>query len=404
MVRKSYSRWYDLVVRLVSLLIWTSLFLGQIGVAQDISSHRLGPEDVVQVTVLRHPEFSGEYLIPQGGTIEMPVVGKLAVSGMTLIEFTHAVTESLKVRLLKPEVSTSLRLARLQRVFVLGYVKIPGALDLKPGWRAAEALAVAGGILSDVQPSDIHLTLERANKVVSVESLDDALGSKAASFELRSGDVLRVDTVPIINVCVSGSVRTPGFLKLRNDSRNLLAAISQAGGVTADASTASIRVIRASGKVDVYDLSRIFLRSTSASGVEDLPANIPPVSSGDTIVVPQSQSRVAVIGAVRKPGFYTLADGQSYTLADAFALAEGTDVSSQSRARLSRVGLGRIEGGKEVRRIYDLGAYFRTGKVTQNPAIHAGDIIFIPQSNQVDASTIFNGISSFAILFTAIKR
>lgn len=116
------------------------------GWAQTVTApYRLGPEDVVTITVQRHPEFSSEVLIPSDGVVNLPVCGKVQVSGLTTQELTQLVTKGLSERLRKPEVVVTLKSQRMQRIYVTGAVAQPGVYDLKPGWRVLEALTAAGG-------------------------------------------------------------------------------------------------------------------------------------------------------------------------------------------------------------------------------------------------------------------
>jgi polysaccharide export outer membrane protein len=134
----------------LGLILLCGVVLGMAaGWAQTAAApYRLEPEDVITVTVQRHPEFSGEFLIPPDGVIDLPVIGKMQVSGKTLAELTDLVVAGLKKRLRAPEVTVSLKTPRLQRIYVMGGVVNPGVYDLKPGWRVLEALTAAGGVVS----------------------------------------------------------------------------------------------------------------------------------------------------------------------------------------------------------------------------------------------------------------
>jgi protein involved in polysaccharide export with SLBB domain len=44
-------------------------------------SYRVGSEDVVNVAVARHPEFSGEFYVPPDGVITLPAAGPIPTQG-----------------------------------------------------------------------------------------------------------------------------------------------------------------------------------------------------------------------------------------------------------------------------------------------------------------------------------
>jgi polysaccharide export outer membrane protein len=394
------------------MMLIAMFLLASVG-AQNAQEYVLGPEDVVTVTVLRHPEFSGEYLIPQSGIVLMPAVGNIKLTGLTPAAVAQQVATKLKARLLKPEVSASVKQARQQRVYVFGSLNKPGVFDVKPGWRVSESLSAAGGLLPNTQTADVNVILEREGRPVVTAPLSDALGTRANDFLLQTGDVLRFESISLIPVYVSGKVKTPGILQLRSDSRSVLAAISQAGGVIEDASTSTVRIIRVTGNEEVVDLTSALVQPNvpTTAGVQNVslttttvPKELPILNAGDMVVVPESQNRFVVLGSVSKPGYYSIPQGRVYTLADAVALAAGEANATNNRGRLSRVGLVRREGEKEVRNVYDLGKYLQKGDVSQNPTLRPGDVVYIPESNRVEVATILSGISSAALLFRAFQR
>jgi polysaccharide export outer membrane protein len=358
------------------------------------TSYTLGPEDVIVVNVVDVPKFSGEYIVPASGVISMPVVGSVNVNGMTLEQLRAHAVEKLKTRLMKPEVIVTLKVPRPRRVYVYGDVRTPGVLDLRPGWRLSEALSAAGGLQAGVQEQDVRVVLERANGTDRVEmTMAEALnGPDKDKLTLAPGDVLRITSIAMMPIYVSGKVSAPGLYRLRETEANVLAAISQAGGVTPDANITSVRIIRLNGSEETVDLAPALLRGEAVK--------LPKLGSGDMVLVAESQTRIAVLGYVAKPGFYSIPSGQTYTLVDAIARAEGPD----KRARTSKIGVIRMENGKESRKIYDLGRFQDKADMTQNPVLQSGDVVYVPETNKVDLSQVLSGLSSIAILFDRLRR
>jgi polysaccharide export outer membrane protein len=359
-------------------------------VAQDASSYVLGPEDVVVITVIDQPKFSGEYLIPDNGRITLPVVGEVAAGGMTIEQLRVVTTNGLKKRLVRPEVAVMLKVARPKRVYVFGEVQRPGILELKPGWRIQEAVSAAGGLNSGLEQRDARVVLERAKGTKVEMSLDEALNSEQASkLIIEPGDVLRVEVTPLTPIYVTGKVKTPGLFKLREKEAGVLEAIAQAGGVSDDANITSVRIIRLDGTEETVDLSPALLRGETVK--------LPRLKTGDMVLVSESQDRFAVLGFVNKPGYYSIPSGKKMDLSQAVAMAAGND----KRGRISRIGVMRLENGKETRKVYDLGKYFQKGDVASNPMIRPGDVIYVPETNRVDVATILSGLATGSLLFRA---
>ena len=60
------------------------------------SAYRLGPEDVVRVTVFNDPRLTGEFRISDAGTIALPLVGTIRAQGRTTTEVERAVENEMR--------------------------------------------------------------------------------------------------------------------------------------------------------------------------------------------------------------------------------------------------------------------------------------------------------------------
>jgi polysaccharide export outer membrane protein len=380
------------------MLLVVSALLAMIpaaAVAQDPSQYVLGPEDLIAVTVVDMPKFSGEYLIPTTGVISMPVVGEVKAAGMTIDSLRDFAVEKLKARLKNPEVVVVLKVPRPRRVYAYGDVRSSGVFELRDGWRVSELLSAAGGLGPNVLEQDVRVVVEKAATKEKLEmTLSEAInGPQAGSLVLAPGDVVRFNSVAMTPVYVSGKVKSPGLYRLREKEAGVLEALAQAGGVTEDANITSVRVIRLNGSEEKIDLAPSMLRGEKVQ--------LPKLNSGDMVLVSESQNRFVILGYVSKPGYYSIPSGTSITLAEAVARAEGPE----KRASLSKVGIVRQENGKEVRKVYDLGKFLGSkGDMSQNPTLMAGDVVYVPETNKVDLLQLLSGLASSALFLDRIRR
>jgi len=104
----------------------------------------------------------------------------------------------------------------------------------------------------------------------------------------------------------------------------------------------------------------------------NLEANIV-LQPGDMLVVPESQNRIAVLGAVNGPGVFALTDGMK--VVDAVARAGGPN----TRGTLNGVVIVRLEGGETKRTVVNLERALSGQDLTQNVALQAGDVVFVPE-------------------------
>lgn len=108
--------------------------------------HRLGPSDLVTVSVYRAPEFSGDYRVDAAGNIMVPLIGLMPVQGMTTVELSAALRQRLSGRYyVNPDVSVALKESNSQRLTVDGSVNSPGVYPVVGRTTLMEAIARAGG-------------------------------------------------------------------------------------------------------------------------------------------------------------------------------------------------------------------------------------------------------------------
>jgi polysaccharide export outer membrane protein len=311
-------------------------------------TYRLGPEDLVTVTVLKHPELSGDFLVPPDGTIDLPAAGKLAVTEKTLVELSQQILAKLRDRFTDPEVAVTLKMPRMQRLYVLGAVTRPNVYDLKAGWCITEALAAAGGVAAD--PQEVTVILTPAGSTTQQRlKLTDILAAKAnANLPLHPGDTLLVDVLARIPVYVNGAVQKPGLYDLRLGA-GAVEALAAAGGLTLLPADVKMKLTRAGADTPV------------ASGTN------PALQRGDVLTVETLRDlRVMVSGQVKTPGLCALKAGESLT--EAVALAGGlTAEAADCVAVLTRGG---------AKQVLPLSAVYGPG-ATQKPALQSGDLLSI---------------------------
>ena len=376
-------------------VVWFAILLALSSFGQSkLDIYRLGPEDQINISVRNHVEYSGDIFIPSDGVVDLPIIGMTKVSGLTLVELKATVVKALKSRLIDPEVNVNIKSPRLRRIYVEGAVKVSTAVDFKPGFRITECLAGAGGLQETVQPTDCKVTVLRVdtNKVETVLLVDVLAGKVAANLHVFPGDVVTFRAVDTVAIYVVGEVRLPGVIRARTDQTGLLSSIALAGGFLPTASTAHISITHINGLVDRYDVSGAVVRGEKM--------NIPPLQPGDLVNVPELQTKLAVTGLVKAPGLFPLADGRTYHLSDAIALAGGNEIA---RARMSRVVILRNDHGKAKRIIVNYGLFLKKGDVTKNVEVLAGDVIYVPETNSIDWSQLLQGAYTTFNIINGIK-
>jgi polysaccharide export outer membrane protein len=231
--------------------------------------YRIGPQDVLLVTVWDHPEITlalGAYrtdnatgsLVDEAGCVFFPYVGRILVKGMSTSEARARLTLELAKTLQHPQVDVKVLAFRSQKIYVGGEVKAPATYNVTDvPFTLAEAVNRAGGFLPTADDSRLVLTRGGRSWVLDFQALMSRsnLGERIL---LQDGDTLMVPASAEDPVYMMGEVLKPGSLPLVHGTLSLAKALSDAGGIDGKSADArSIYVIRqgqAANSVDVYHL------------------------------------------------------------------------------------------------------------------------------------------------------
>ena len=110
----------------------------------DSSAYKLAPGDRIIVTVFGQAELSGEILVDGTGNILLPFIGPIGVKNLTALECQKLIVERLADGLLSQPL-VSVRISELRPLYVLGFVRSPGAYPFRYGATVTSAVATAGG-------------------------------------------------------------------------------------------------------------------------------------------------------------------------------------------------------------------------------------------------------------------
>jgi polysaccharide biosynthesis/export protein len=158
-----------------------------------LTSYRLGPEDVISVTVFGLDRYSKNgIIIPPDGRIDYFFIPEgLQVAGKTTRQVAEEVTSRLEEYIIDPKVTVSLEKAMSQRFGVIGDVARPGIMVMTRRLSVYEALNEAGGVLPTGDKKKVVVLRWNADRVMERQVIDVAAiekGRQADNFFLRPGD------------------------------------------------------------------------------------------------------------------------------------------------------------------------------------------------------------------------
>lgn len=239
---------------ILSLTIWESPQMPS-------SRTTLGPE-LTQVVTNETTTVPPGLSIAADGTVQIPYIGSVRVSGMTEAEATQLVTRQLAKFIRNPQVTLRVSAYRSKKVFIEGEVRTPGQVVITDvPMTMAEAIARSGGVTGAADTS--NLTLFRQGKSYRInQPLLTKRGIALSSIPLLSEDLLRVAPRDEGRVSVMGEVARPMTLNMRNGYLTLQDALAEAGGVnTVSSDPRQIYVIRNTGAETVPQVYHLSARS-----------------------------------------------------------------------------------------------------------------------------------------------
>jgi len=253
-------------------------------------------------------------LVQRDGSISIPKLGKIFVSGKTLNQVENDVKTFIDSSLMGVSHFLTLTKIRDIQVLLLGEIENPGIFTISGGSNLLGALNVAGGISANGSYRKIEL--KRGGQTIEELDLYDILvfGNFQSSSALRSGDTIYVHPITF-QVPISGGVSRPAIYEaLPGETAQEL--IKYAGNFSEGFV----------GHQNIY-VNRVNLNTQSTMTVPFNEIDKFNIQPRDSILVPSFRNiiepikEVEISGMVARPGKYNIFEGQ--TLSDLIKRAGG---------------------------------------------------------------------------------
>lgn len=240
----------------------------------------ISADDIIRVNVYGENDLSTTLKVSQDGTINYPLLGSIMAAGLTVLDLEKNITELLgEDYLVMPQVNVFIE--EYAKFSILGAVERPGSFEIKEKLTLTQALAIAGGLKSKADASNVRIIRIGKNEKETIEvDVEQIIEKALRDVEIKTNDTIIVGEYG--NISIIGQVLSPGLYAIK---KNLTAmeAISMAGGFTPLAAQNGTRVIRdKEGRKQIIPVpvASIIKRGDVSRDVI--------LQVGDTIVVPES--------------------------------------------------------------------------------------------------------------------
>jgi polysaccharide biosynthesis/export protein len=274
-----------------------------------LNTYLLGPDDELETSSVEPDELTSKSTRIDGdGAIQVLLVGRVHVAGLTVEQAEQEVNKRLSAYIRHPQFAINLKELRSQPVSILGAVNTPGIHQVQGHQTLLEMISLAGGIRPDAGYS-IRITRESEWGCIPLPNatLDASGGFSVAEVNLK--DIMEaknpkeniqifphdVVTVPKAEmVYVIGDVhRSGGFVLGENKTISVLQALSLAEGLGMAAKTRDAKILRVNPAGDQRTEIPVDVPSILAGKKKDFP-----LQSDDILFIPDSKVKKAFTRAL----------------------------------------------------------------------------------------------------------
>lgn len=160
-----------------------------------MNASSVGPGDVFEVRVYGHKDLTGIYRVTADGKISFPLIGQIAVDGLTSAVIADRLRQGLIDGgfLKQPHVAVYVKELKSKKVFVLGQVQKPGSFSYEENMSIVQAIALARGFGPMAQKNYAIVTriINGAEKRIPVP-VEKIITDKSPNFLLQPGDIIFV--------------------------------------------------------------------------------------------------------------------------------------------------------------------------------------------------------------------
>jgi polysaccharide export outer membrane protein len=163
--------------------------------ARVVEDYRIGPSDLLEISVFQVPDLSRTVRVNTSGAITMPLIGQVQAGGLTGQQLEEAIAKKLgETYLQNPQVSVFIKEFISQRVTVGGSVNKSGIFPISGKTTLMQAIALAGGLGKFAVESDIKVfrTLPDGSQQVLTYDLEPIRKGLAEDPTLKTSDVVVV--------------------------------------------------------------------------------------------------------------------------------------------------------------------------------------------------------------------
>lgn len=233
----------------LATLVATILLAGGLAAQAPTADYQIGPKDLLEIRVQEIPEMNVERRVQDNGSIDLPLLGQVPVSGSSPLDLRDRLAALLTAKYVNSAyVTVTVREYANRPIVILGGVVRPGSLNLAGRWTLQQAILNAGGLAQGAGRRILILRTADNGLTDRLEVNADELFVRLNpiwNVPIYPGDVVNVGIRQEVSVYFLGEFKTTGAVKVMSDEKlTLLTMVARVGGLTERAAKGSVRIKR----------------------------------------------------------------------------------------------------------------------------------------------------------------
>jgi polysaccharide biosynthesis/export protein len=259
--------------------------------ASQNSAIRLGPGDLLNVTVYGVSDLATKTRVGSNGDIYLPLIDYIHVAGFTLDEAQAAIEKRYVSGgfLVDPHVSVFIDEYTSQGINVLGEVNRPGVYPAIGKERLLDVVAAAGGLSERAGQTATVSHRDEPGKLITASLRGNAAADGEPAIQVLPGDTVVISKADIVYVV--GDVNRPSGLMMDSGNLTVLQAIALVGGTTRTAKLGGVKIIRKENGAMTEKF--VPLKKILQAKAPDVP-----MQANDILFIPSSAAKVAATKSV----------------------------------------------------------------------------------------------------------
>ena len=288
----------------VLLLLGLCLGLLASSAAAQTKAYRIGPSDVLSVTIFAGGEeqYASDLTVSAQGRINAPFIGEIRAQGLSTTELEEKITTPLaRDYFVDPDVNVSVAEFHSLHYYISGAVNEPGLYETRSEFTLLELIAKAGGVVTD-RGNVAYVMREAADQAAAGQNAEELAagrdpirvdlkrlldqGDMTVNLRLQPGDLVYIPLQKSLDVAqskiyIEGEVQKPGLYDYQPGMTAMNACIL-AGGFAQFAAPNRAKIIRKTedGQTQVIEIN---LKDVREGKIPD-----PQLQPGDRIHIPET--------------------------------------------------------------------------------------------------------------------